>query len=67
MVTGLARSFGSGRVCVCVLFPSAVRQGDMVGSTGKLASSSDLDRSLTFNDVAGVDKAKAQVQVIFIF
>ena len=35
----------------------------MVGSTGKLASSSDLDRSLTFGDVAGVDQAKSQVQV----
>lgn len=37
-------------------------QQDMVGSTGKLASSSDLDRSLTFGDVAGVDQAKSQVQ-----
>lgn len=35
----------------------------MVGTTGKLASSSDLDRSLTFGDVAGVDDAKSQVQV----
>lgn len=35
----------------------------MIGSTGKLASSSDLDRSLTFSDVAGVDEAKSQVQV----
>lgn len=43
------------------LHPS--RQQDMVGSTGKLASSSDLDRSLTFGDVAGVDHAKSQVQV----
>lgn len=41
----------------------SVRAGDMVGSTGKLASSSDLDRSLTFSDVAGVDEAKSQVQV----
>ena len=40
------------------------RQRDMVGSTGKLASSSELDRSLTFGDVAGVDQAKSQVQVI---
>lgn len=35
----------------------------MVGSTGKLASTSDLDTSLTFADVAGVDDAKSQVQV----
>lgn len=35
----------------------------MVGSTGKLASSTDLDTSLTFGDVAGVDEAKGQVQV----
>lgn len=40
------------------------RQRDMVGSTGKLASSSELDRSLTFGDVAGVDQAKSQVQVM---
>lgn len=35
-----------------------------MGSTGKLAASSDLDRSLTFGDVAGVDQAKRQVQVL---
>lgn len=35
----------------------------MVGSTGKLASSTELDTSLTFGDVAGVDQAKSQVQV----
>lgn len=35
-----------------------------MGSTGKLASSSELDRSLTFGDVAGVDQAKSQVQVM---
>lgn len=35
----------------------------MVGSTGKLASSSDIDKSLTFDDVAGVDGPKSQVQV----
>ncbi|CBJ26876.1 cell division protein [Ectocarpus siliculosus] len=37
-------------------------QGSMVGSTGKLASSTELDTSLTFGDVAGVDQAKSQVQ-----
>ena len=41
------------------------RQGSMVGSTGKLASSTELDTSLTFGDVAGVDEAKSQVQVMW--
>ncbi|CAM9626075.1 unnamed protein product [Scytosiphon promiscuus] len=36
--------------------------GSIVGSTGKLASSTELDTSLTFGDVAGVDQAKSQVQ-----
>ncbi|CAN0020187.1 unnamed protein product [Choristocarpus tenellus] len=34
----------------------------MVGSAGKLAEFSELDRSLTFDDVAGVDEAKGQLQ-----
>ncbi|CAN0276861.1 unnamed protein product [Ascophyllum nodosum] len=49
-------------ICAIYFFVFKKGQRDMVGSTGKLASSSELDRSLTFGDVAGVDQAKSQVQ-----
>ena len=36
--------------------------GDMAGTVGKDAGDSNIDRSLTFNDVAGIDRAKREVQ-----
>ena len=36
--------------------------GDMTGTVGKDAEGSNIDRSLTFDDVAGIDRAKREVQ-----
>ncbi|TFJ88700.1 hypothetical protein NSK_000269 [Nannochloropsis salina CCMP1776] len=36
--------------------------GDMAGSVGKNAEENNIDRSLTFDDVAGIDRAKREVR-----
>ncbi|CAM9901737.1 unnamed protein product, partial [Hapterophycus canaliculatus] len=59
---GLSAIFPVAYLFAIYFFVIKRGQGSMVGSTGKLASSTEIDTSLTFGDVAGVDQAKSQVQ-----
>ncbi|CAM9746709.1 unnamed protein product [Pylaiella littoralis] len=59
---GLSSIFPVAYLFAVYFFVIKRGSGSMVGSTGKLASSTDIDTSLSFGDVAGVDQAKEQVQ-----